>query len=75
MNQTKINKETLLNDTLQQMDLTYILNIPLKTEYTFFSGAHETNILQDRSYSRPQNSLNKFKNMKSYHAPFLITAV
>jgi len=52
----KMNKETeALNDTLDQMNLTYIWNIPSKN-----SGIHTVfkctkNILQNRSHIRPQN--------------------
>ena len=52
----KINKETPgLKDTLFQMDLTDIYRAfhPKAAEYTFFK--HAWNILQDRSYVRPQN--------------------
>jgi len=41
----KINKETkVLNDTMDQMDLTHIVRTfhPKATEYTFFSSAHGT---------------------------------
>lgn len=53
----KINMEALdLNDTLDQIDLTLIQNIPTKAvEYSFFLGAHGT--LSRLHYVRPQTSL------------------
>ena len=49
----KINKETqALNDTIDQIDLIDIFRTfhPKMEEYTFFSSAHGTHVLQNRSH-------------------------
>ena len=70
----KINKETALNGTIDQIDLIDIYRTfhPKVAEYTFFSSAHGTfsrinHILGHKS------SLGKFKKIESYQASFLTT--
>ena len=62
----KINKETVvLNDTLDQVDLTYIYRTshPKTAEYTFFSNAHGTFPRIDHMLSH-KTSLGKFKKIE-----------
>ena len=59
----KINKETrVLNDTLDQMELTHIFRTlhPKATEYTFFSSAHGTFSKIDHILGH-KTALNKYK--------------
>ena len=59
----KINKKILaLNDTLDQMDLTYIFRTfhPKATEYTFFLSAHGTFSRIDHILGH-KSALNKYK--------------
>ena len=61
----KINKETVvLNDTLDQVDLTYIYRTshPKTAEYTFFSNAHGVFFRTDHMLEH-KTSLNKFKRI------------
>ena len=62
----KINKETMsLNDTLDWMDLTYILRTfhPKAAEYTFFSSTHGTFSRIDHILGH-KSTLKKFKKIK-----------
>ena len=62
----KINKETqVLNDTLDEMDLTDIFKTfhPSSEEYTFFSSAHGTFSRIDHILSHKSN-LSKFKKIE-----------
>ena len=60
----KINKERLaLNDMLDQMDLTYIYNIPSKSNRIYILLKYTWNILQDRSYVKLKPNLNKLKKI------------
>ena len=62
----KINKETqVLNDTLDEMDLTDIFRTlhPNAEEYTFFSNAHGTFSRIDHILGHKSN-LNKFKKIE-----------
>ena len=62
----KINKETqLLNDTLDEMDLTDIFRTfhPNVEEYTFFSNAHGTFSRIDHILGH-KSSLSKFKKIE-----------
>ena len=61
----KINKETqVLNDTLDEMDLTEIFRtFHPNAEYTFFSSAHETFSRIDHILGHKSN-LNKFKKIE-----------
>ena len=66
----KINKETTaLNDTMDQMDLTYIFRTfhPKTAEYTFFSSAHGTFSRIDHILGH-KSALSNYKNIKSYCA-------
>ena len=61
----KINKETqVLNDTLNEMDLTDIFRTfhPNAEEYTFFSSAHGTFFRIDHILDHKSN-LSKFKKI------------
>ena len=62
----KINKETqVLNDTLDEMDLTDIFRTfqPNAEEYTFFSSEHETFSRVDHILGHKSN-LSKFKKIE-----------
>ena len=61
-----INKETVvLNDTLDQMDLTDIFRVfhPKAAENTYFSSAHETFYRIDHMLGQ-RTSLSKFKKLE-----------
>ena len=70
----KINKETVANDTLDQMDLTDIFRTfhPKAAEYTFFSRAHGTFSRIDHILGH-KSALSKYKKIEiipcvfSYH--------
>ena len=66
----KIHKETqVLNDTLDEMDLTDIFRTfhPNAEEYTFFSSAHETFSKIDHILGHKSNLIN-LRKLKSYQA-------
>jgi len=68
----KINKETqVLNDTLDEMDLTYIFRTPHPNakEYTFFSSAHGTFSKTDHILGHKSN-LSKFKKIEIVSSTF-----
>ena len=68
----KINKEKMaLNDTLNQMDLDiFRTSHPKRAEYTLFSSVLGTFSRIDLILGH-KSDLNKYKGLKSYHAPFL----
>ena len=73
----KINKETqVLNDTLDEMDLTDIFRTfhPNAEEYTFFSSAHGTFSRTDHILGHKSN-LSKFKKTEIISASSLTTTL
>ena len=72
----KINKETMvLNDTLDQMDLTDIFRtFHPKAEYTFFSSAHGMFSRIDHILGH-KSALSKYKKIEVIHAYFQTTTL
>ena len=71
----KSSKETqTLNDVMDQLDLTDIYKTfhPKTINFTFFSNAYRIFSRVDRILGH-KSSLDKFKNLKSFQASFLIT--
>jgi exonuclease III len=71
----KINKEILdLKHPIDQMDLVDVYRTfhPTSTQHTFFSAAHGTLSKIDHILGH-KASLSKYKNIKLYHAFYLIT--
>ena len=58
-----------LNNTLEEMDLTYLYRVfhPKESKYTFFSNAHGTFSKIDHMIGH-QTSLNNSRKLKSYQA-------